>query len=72
MMIRGIDRAHDIDLGPSGHASVGHHFESLWGPSHVAKPNHRRSIGPRCLYVMRNGFACQRPETHPGKHGTQS
>jgi hypothetical protein len=28
-MLRGIDRGHDVDLGPSGHASSGHHFMSL-------------------------------------------
>jgi hypothetical protein len=28
-MLRGIDRAHDIDLGPSGHSGIGHHFMAL-------------------------------------------
>lgn len=69
--LRGVDRAHDIDEGPSGFAYHGHHFESLWGPSAPAR-SHRRVLGPRCSYVMRNGWPCDRLDGHKNSHSARA
>ena len=77
--LRGIDRAHDIDLGPSGYAPRGHHFEAIGHmptPTEIrmaaerkAKGIKTRVIPARCLFLMpRSDKPCLRPIGHRWGH----
>ena len=85
-VLRGIDRAHDIDLGPSGHnpAGTGMHFTLLSdGPSEAeaqrvsertrkrAASEARRTAVVACGAVMRQGGSCARRAGHLAHHRSQ-
>ena len=78
-VIRGIDRAHDIDLGPSGYAPRGHHFEAIGHmptPTEIRMAAERKAKGvkpriemPRCLFPMpRSQAPCLRAIGHRWGH----